>query len=155
MARKKKDCTARQCSNRIKAAHYFCESCMARVPRDLRSRFLDAYKIGAGRGVLDLSTEIREFLDTRPQPQPQKEKEQMTTGKSDLIEISAEYRMEKGGGMAIWTGDYVKNQEGEDVIDDQGNKRENWIWLPKSQVDRTEEKVFTLPYWLAKEKGLI
>jgi hypothetical protein len=28
-------------------------------------------------------------------------------------------------------------------------------WLPKSLVERNEDDTFTMPEWLAKEKGLI
>lgn len=29
------------------------------------------------------------------------------------------------------------------------------VWLPKSQAERNDDGTFTLPEWLAKEKGLI
>jgi hypothetical protein len=29
------------------------------------------------------------------------------------------------------------------------------VWLPKSQVERNDDGTFTMPEWLAKEKGLI
>lgn len=29
------------------------------------------------------------------------------------------------------------------------------VWLPKSQAERNSDGTFTLPEWLAKEKGLI
>ena len=29
------------------------------------------------------------------------------------------------------------------------------VWLPKSQTERNSDGTFTLPEWLAKEKGLI
>lgn len=28
-------------------------------------------------------------------------------------------------------------------------------WVPKSQVERNEDGTFTLPFWLAKEKGFV
>ena len=29
------------------------------------------------------------------------------------------------------------------------------VWVPKSQTEWNEDKTFTMPEWLAKEKGLI
>lgn len=29
------------------------------------------------------------------------------------------------------------------------------VWLPKSQAERNDDGTFTLPEWLAREKGLI
>jgi hypothetical protein len=29
------------------------------------------------------------------------------------------------------------------------------VWLPKSQCERNPDNTFTMPYWLAREKGLI
>ena len=51
MARRKKDCTARHCSTRIKADHYFCEECLRRTPKNLIAPFLDAYKAGVPGGT--------------------------------------------------------------------------------------------------------
>lgn len=50
---------------------------------------------------------------------------------------------------------YQKDDQGEIKIDDHGNPREDWVWLPKSQVQRDGDNVFTMPEWLAKDKGLI
>lgn len=145
MARKKKDCGARQCSNRIKASHYFCEACMKRIPSALRTDFYDAYGRGDGKAIMDLSNQIREHLDTGERSQP-KQEEKMATGKSDLIEVEVEFRMEKGGGIAVFNGDFKE--------DEYGNQREDWIWLPKSLVER-DGNIFTMPEWLAQDKGLI
>ena len=65
----------------------------------------------------------------------------MTTGKSDLIDIAAELRAETDKAWLIFDGG-----------------REAWI--PKSQAELTEQEigpfqVWTMPEWLAKEKGLI
>ncbi|TXH43280.1 MAG: hypothetical protein E6Q97_34270 [Desulfurellales bacterium] len=67
----------------------------------------------------------------------------MTTGKSDLIEITAEFRMTKGGGTAIFQGELDEND------------KEVWVWLPTSQIENNNDGTFTLPEWLAKDKGLI
>jgi hypothetical protein len=62
--------------------------------------------------------------------------------KSDLVEISALYRMEKGAGIAIWDGER------------DGTGREVWTWLPASLVERDGD-TFTMPEWLALQKGLL
>lgn len=67
----------------------------------------------------------------------------MTSGRSDLVEIAAEFRMERGNGIAIWDG--ARNAQG----------REVWIWLPASLVENHGDGTFTLPEWLAKQEDLI
>jgi len=68
----------------------------------------------------------------------------MTSGKSDLIDIAAEKRMEKGGGTALSQGE----------IDPKTN-REIWVWLPTSQIEDNGDGTWAMPEWLAKDKGLI
>lgn len=63
--------------------------------------------------------------------------------KSDLIDIAAELRMVKGKGTAIFDG----------ATDKHG--REKWTWLPTSLVENNEDGTFTMPEWLALDKGLI
>ncbi len=67
----------------------------------------------------------------------------MRTGKSNLIDIAAEKRMEKGAGIALFQGDK------------DGDGREVWVWVPTSQVEDNGDGTFTMPEWLAKDKGLI
>lgn len=61
----------------------------------------------------------------------------------DLVDVDGEFRMQKGDGIAIYTG----------VDDDNG--REVWVWLPVSQVENNRDGTFTMPEWLAVEKGLV
>ena len=59
--------------------------------------------------------------------------------KSDLVDIAVELRHETAKAYLVNTG------EGE-------------IWLPKSQCEYYKERtteIVTMPYWLAREKGLI
>ena len=59
--------------------------------------------------------------------------------KSDLVDIAVELRHETAKAYLVHTG------EGE-------------MWLPKSQVEYYKERtteIVTMPYWLAREKGLI
>lgn len=61
----------------------------------------------------------------------------MTSGKSDLIDIAAEIKRET---------------EKAYYIDDGANQ----LWLPKSQCEwNQDDGTFTMPEWLAKDKGLI
>jgi hypothetical protein len=55
---------------------------------------------------------------------------------SRLTDIAAELRHETSRAYLIFDGD----QE---------------VWLPKSQCEKNTDGTFTLPEWLAKEKGLI
>lgn len=59
----------------------------------------------------------------------------MTSGRSDLVDVELELRFE--------TGDAFKVSDGTIVC-----------WLPKSQCER-DGNVFTMPEWLAAEKGLV
>lgn len=68
----------------------------------------------------------------------------MTSAKSNLVDVVAEKRMEKGGGIALFQGNM--NEE---------TGREEWVWVPKSQVEDNGDGTFTMPEWLAKDKGLI
>lgn len=56
--------------------------------------------------------------------------------KSDLIDIAAELRGETPAAYRIFDG---KKTE----------------WVPKSQVEQNDDGTFTMPTWLAKEKGFI
>jgi hypothetical protein len=63
----------------------------------------------------------------------------MTTRDQELIDIAVQLRHETGKAYLFHTG------EGD-------------MWLPKSQVEYYKEsrsEIVTMPYWLAKEKGLI
>lgn len=68
----------------------------------------------------------------------------MSSGKSNIIDIAAEKRMEKGGGIALFQGEL-----------DPKNNREIWIWVPASQVEDNGDGTWAMPEWLAKDKGLI
>lgn len=56
--------------------------------------------------------------------------------KSDLIDSACELKHETAKA-------YLVNDGAKDV------------WLPKSQVEHNDDNTFTMPEWLAKEKGLI
>jgi hypothetical protein len=58
------------------------------------------------------------------------------TGKSDLIEIAAELRHTTSLAFLVFDGDQQ-------------------VWLPKSQVEDNGDGTFTMPEWLARDKGLI
>lgn len=74
----------------------------------------------------------------------------MTTGQSDLVDITAE----------------LKHETDKAYLIDDGSGKE--VWVPKSHVERSNQPVriaekgqsnhtfeFTMPEWLATEKGLI
>ena len=78
----------------------------------------------------------------------------MTSGKSDLVEVSLEYRKDSASGQAsaFFQGDYEDDRA--------GNGKEIWIWLPKSQIEVEKDSdgktcTVTMPEWLAMDKGLI
>lgn len=57
-------------------------------------------------------------------------------GKRELIDIAAELKGESEKAFRIFDG---KTTE----------------WVPKSQVERNDDGTFTMPEWLAQEKGFI
>ena len=59
-----------------------------------------------------------------------------TSGQSDLTDIAAELRHETDKAWLIFDGDKE-------------------VWLPKSQVENNGDGTFTMPEWLAHDKGLI
>lgn len=72
----------------------------------------------------------------------------MTTGKSNIVDVTLEPRMVKGKAQAFFQGEYDEND------------REVWVFLPLSQIEITEVKDSTLvevsmPEWMAKNKELI
>ena len=60
----------------------------------------------------------------------------MTSGRSDLIDIAGEVRVDRDASILFYDGD-----------------RE--VWLPKSQIEINGDGTVTMPEWLAQEKELI
>lgn len=54
----------------------------------------------------------------------------------ELVDIEAELRHETPAAYRIYDG-------------------KNTVWLPKSQVEANNDGTFTMPRWLAEEKGLV
>lgn len=72
----------------------------------------------------------------------------MSTGKSNIVDVTLEARMVKGKAQAFFQGELDEND------------REVWIFLPTSQIEINEIKdtplvEVSMPEWLAKDKGLI
>ena len=57
-------------------------------------------------------------------------------GKSELVDVAAELKGETDSAYRIFDGDRTE-------------------WVPKSQVERNDDGTFTMPEWLALEKGFI
>jgi hypothetical protein len=57
-------------------------------------------------------------------------------GKRELVDIAAELKGETDAAYRIFDGDRTE-------------------WVPKSQVERNDDGTFTMPEWLAQEKGFI
>jgi len=135
---------AEDCQETISGKHYFCLTHFKRIPAEIRDALLNAVKIGAGSDVLEYIEAAKESLS---------EEAQMTTGKSDLIDVTLEYRMENAAktSTAFFQGKY----------DGAGSQKENWVWLPNSQIEidgvkeRGQTVEVTMPEWLAHNKELI
>lgn len=57
-------------------------------------------------------------------------------GKSELFDVAAEIQAESEKAWRLFDGS--KNE-----------------WVPKSQVENNGDGTFTMPLWLAKEKGFV
>lgn len=64
-----------------------------------------------------------------------------------LIDIAAELRHETPGAYLLFDGRQQKHKD--------GRTQDICIWVPKSQVENNEDGTFTMPEWLALEKGFI
>jgi hypothetical protein len=56
--------------------------------------------------------------------------------KKELIDIAAEIRAETERAWRLFDGDKLE-------------------WVPKSMVEQNDDGTFTMPEWLAKDKGFI
>ncbi len=72
----------------------------------------------------------------------------MSEYKSDLIDITAELRHETDKAYLIFDG-RTEIKKGDTV------PSEVRVWIPKSKVEYDGNKTFTMPEWLALEKGFI
>jgi hypothetical protein len=65
-----------------------------------------------------------------------------------LIDIAAELRHETDAAFLIYDGR-------SEIKKGDTTPSELRVWVPKSQVEMNDDKTFTMPEWLAKEKGFI
>ena len=147
MPRPSKKCSAPECGDKIRSRHYFCDRHFREIPWGIRADLMDAYRKGDGQRVILNLDKARNFLAAKL------EKENMTTGQSDIIDVTLEPRMVKGKAQAFFQGDYEESHGTAD-------NKEVWIWLPLSQIDVSAKDsrgcvTVSLPEWLAKDKGLI
>jgi hypothetical protein len=68
--------------------------------------------------------------------------------KSNLIDIAAELRHETANAYLLADG-RTEIKKGET------KPSELRVWVPKSQVEMSDNNIFTMPEWLALEKGFI
>ena len=66
---------------------------------------------------------------------------------ADTVEIEAELVHESEGAYQIWDGQTYNNGFGEGA--------HKVVWVPKSLTEYDGDSTFTMPEWLAKDKGLI
>jgi hypothetical protein len=72
----------------------------------------------------------------------------MSQYKSDVIDIAAELRHETDKAYLIADG-RTEIKKGDT------SPSELRVWVPKSKVEYDGNKIFTMPEWLALEKGFI
>lgn len=67
----------------------------------------------------------------------------MIERRHDIIEIAGELRQDRELSYMVYAGENDKHG------------REIWVPLPKSLVEKNDDGTFSMPEWLAHEKGLI
>lgn len=68
--------------------------------------------------------------------------------KKELVDISAIIRHETDGAYLLFDG-RTEVKKGDT------KPSELRVWVPKTMIDNNEDGTFTLPFWLAKDKGFI
>ena len=68
--------------------------------------------------------------------------------KSELIDVAAELRHETNNAYLLFDG-RTQIKKGDTA------PSELLIWVPKSQVEQNDDGTFTMPEWLALDKGFI
>jgi len=72
----------------------------------------------------------------------------MANTDNNLTDIAAEIRHETDNAYLLFDG-RTEIKKGDTI------KSEIRQWVPKSQVENNKDGTFTMPEWLAKEKGFI
>lgn len=133
-----KTCTAYGCDDKTLRGLPFCKGCFKTLHRELRHELITAYKVG-GLKAIAFADQARDLFIKRKDTVADRERNEKT-------EISAELRQSRERSYMVWAGG-MKEFNGED--------KEDWICLPKSLCKKINDSTFEVPYWLAKEKGLI
>lgn len=144
MRKRQHYCVAHDCEVLISGYHILCEHHFGKLPHNLRSELMDARKNGSGLNLIGLIEQVKEFFNTYTGKEP----EEMVNGRSNIIDVTLEYRRETPDSVAFFQGD----MDGE---------KEEWVWLPKSLIEFSEEHTHgttcevQMPEWLAQKRGLI
>lgn len=67
--------------------------------------------------------------------------------KKELVDIAAELHHETDGAYLLW--------DGRTEIKKNGGTLDVKVWVPKSMVENNKDGTWTMPEWLAKDKGFI
>ena len=149
MSRRKRTCSGAGCGTKIPQKMFLCPSCFAKLPKAMKARMSKAFKVMDGAELMAAKKDAAAYLERLIEDH--KDRKKMATGKSDLVDVILEARIQRGAAQAFFQGDQEEDRD--------GNMRENWIWLPLSQIEVVPKEgtlcTVTMPEWLAHEKGLI
>lgn len=117
------------------------------IPHKIRTALMTAYDVGDGKTLLTALGDAREFFKGKH--------EKMSSGRSDLIDVSLEWRAETEEAVAFFDGEIEEAGER-----GRRSNREIWQWCPKRliEVERHGDDracTVTMPEWLAQDKGFI
>lgn len=149
MRKRKHYCVADGCEVLISGYHILCEHHFPKLSRELRAELMDCRNKGSGMNLIGVIEQVKDFFKNNQG----KEEDSMVNGRSNIIDVTLEYRRETPQSVAF--------TQGEMEDDGRGGQREIWIWLPKSLIDFEEEHKHgvtcevQIPEWLAKERNLI
>lgn len=139
MGKKARQCTAACCTNTTEKRRPFCASCFSSLNIGLRDDLIKAWKSGSGKDLIRFTQAARKIFEQRKDKVADKER-------NEKIEISAEMKQDREKSWMVFDGR---------MKDFNGKQQEDWICLPKKLCTQINENTFEVPYWLAKQHGLI
>lgn len=141
MPRKKRKCTGHGCENLCDGQQPFCGNCFGNLPRDIKTDLTTAWGGGNGSLLIETLEKARDFLRERHEKWKEKE-----MGKEpEVVDVDLDLLEERDKSFKVTDGE----------PDEQYPNSKRWIFLPKSLVENNGDGTFTMPLWMAKEKGLV
>ena len=141
MPKKKRICTGHECQNETEKQQPFCTTCFGNLPSDIKNDLLTSWKGGNGQLLITALNKARENI--RQNKENWKEKEM--SKEPEVVDVTLDLLQDNEKSFKVTDGE----------PDPQYPNSKRWIFLPKSLVENNGDGTFTMPLWIAKEKGLV